>query len=331
MPPRKFLVPRQDASYDNPYGFADLSMCFWPTTFKKGGLKFWVQFTEKYGAPWVVGKHPRGTQDQEAEKLLDALEDMVQDAVAVIPDDSSVELKEAVNGANNAEVYERLLHFCRSEVSIALLGQNQTTEADSTRASAQAGLEVTRDIRDGDAAIVCGALNTLIRWTCELNFGTGALPQFDMWEQEEVDKVLAERDETLTKAGAKFTPTYFKRAYGLQDGDLVEAPAETASADVAAAFAEGENLYPDQQVLDEVLAGLTADALSEEADQLLGPLLEALAQADGFDGALALLDKAYPQLDSTLLEERLGQLLYAAELLGRAAVMQKINEEMRNA
>ncbi|XLM22157.1 DUF935 domain-containing protein, partial [Chromobacterium piscinae] len=59
LPERKFLVPRQDASYDNPYGFPDLSMCFWPTTFKKGGLKFWVQFTEKYGSPWLVGKHPR--------------------------------------------------------------------------------------------------------------------------------------------------------------------------------------------------------------------------------------------------------------------------------
>lgn len=29
LPQRKFLVPRQDPSYDNPYGFADLSMCFW--------------------------------------------------------------------------------------------------------------------------------------------------------------------------------------------------------------------------------------------------------------------------------------------------------------
>ena len=95
-----------------------------------------MQFTEKYGAPWVIGKHPRGTQDKEADDLLDKLEAMVQDAVAVIPDDSSVEIKEAAGKAGSAEVYERLLHFCRSEVSIALLGQNQTTEANSNRASA---------------------------------------------------------------------------------------------------------------------------------------------------------------------------------------------------
>ena len=49
LQPRKFLVPRQDASYANPYGFPDLSMCFWPTVFKRGGLKFWVKFGEKFG------------------------------------------------------------------------------------------------------------------------------------------------------------------------------------------------------------------------------------------------------------------------------------------
>lgn len=316
LPPRKFLVPRQDPSYHNPYGFADLSMCFWPTTFKKGGLKFWVQFTEKYGAPWVLGKHPRSASDAETNQLLDRLEDMVQDAVAVIPDDSSVDIKEAAGKTGSTEVYERLLHFCRSEVSIALLGQNQTTEANANRASAQAGLEVTRDIRDGDKAIVQEAFNTLIRWVCELNFNDGARPVFEMWEQQEVDKVLAERDEKLVRAGAKLTPAYFKRAYSLQDGDLVEEAAPVAP---AAEFAEGETGFPDQQALDEIVAGLSSEALDEEAGAILRPLLDDLLAARDEDAAMALLGNAYPQLDSSLLEERLAQLMFAAELIGRVS------------
>jgi len=322
LPPRKFLVPRQDPSYDNPYGFADLSMVFWPTTFKKGGLKFWVQFTEKYGAPWVIGKHPRSSQPEETDLLLDSLESMVQDAVAVIPDDSSVEIKEAAGKTGSAEVYERLLHFCRSEVSIALLGQNQTTEADSTRASAQAGLEVTRDIRDGDKAIVEEAFNTLIRWVCEINWSGGARPMFEMWEQQEVDKVQAERDEILTKAGAKLTRTYFMRAYDLAEEDIEEAPPapepRAPRPDAAPAeFAEGESGFPDQQALDEAVAALSAEALDEEAGALLRPLLDDLVAARDEDAAMALLGQAYPQLDSRLLEGRLAQLLFAAELVGR--------------
>ncbi len=313
LPPRKFLVPRQDASYDNPYGFADLSMCFWPTTFKKGGLKFWVQFTEKYGAPWVIGKHPRSSSDAETNLLLDRLEDMVQDAVAVIPDDSSIEIKEAAGKAGSAEVYEQLLHFCRSEVSIALLGQNQTTEANSNRASAQAGLLVTRDIRDGDKAIVEEAFNTLIRWICELNFNDGARPVFGMWEQQEVDKVLAERDEKLVKAGARLTPAYFKRAYNLQDGDLDETPQPAAA---AAEFAEGTDAS-DQDVLDAALDALSAGDLNADAQAMLAPVLKRIengAQPDELLGALAEL---YPRMDSSGLQERLARAIFVAKLWGR--------------
>ena len=313
LPPRKFLVPRQDPSYHNPYGFADLSMCFWPTTFKKGGLKFWVQFTEKYGAPWVIGKHPRSASDAETNQLLDRLEDMVQDAVAVIPDDSSVDIKEAAGKTGSTEVYERLLHFCRSEVSIALLGQNQTTEANANRASAQAGLEVTRDIRDGDKAIVQEAFNTLIRWVCELNFNDGARPVFEMWEQQEVDKVLAERDEKLVRAGAKLTPAYFKRAYSLQDGDLDEAAEPIAP---AAEFAEGD-VAPDQDALDAALDALSADAMNADAQAMLAPLLKRIAKGAKPDELLGTLADLYPEMDATGLQERLARMIFVANLWGR--------------
>lgn len=312
LPQRKFLVPRQDASYDNPYGFADLSMCFWPTTFKKGGLKFWVQFTEKYGAPWVIGKHPRSASDGETNQLLDRLEDMVQDAVAVIPDDSSVEIKEAANGANNADVYERLLHFCRSEVSIALLGQNQTTEASANRASAQAGLEVTRDIRDGDKAIVEEAVNTLIRWVCELNFNDGARPVYSLWEQEEVDQMLAERDEKLVRAGAKLTSAYFKRAYDLQDGDLAEPSSlETRSAE----FAESDDA-PDQDAIDQALDSLSADAMNADAQRMLAPLLKRVAKGAQPDELLGMLAELYPTMDAAGLQQRLARVIFTAKLWG---------------
>lgn len=313
LPARKFLVPRQDASYDNPYGFADLSMVFWPTTFKKGGLKFWVQFTEKYGAPWVIGKHPRSASDAETNLLLDRLEDMVQDAVAVIPDDSSVDIKEAAGKTGSTEVYERLLHFCRSEVSIALLGQNQTTEATANRASAQAGLEVTRDIRDGDKAIVQEAFNTLIRWVCELNFNDGARPVFEMWEQQEVDKVLAERDEKLVRAGAKLTPTYFKRAYSLQDGDLDEA---AQPAIPAAEFAEGDDA-PDQDALDAALDALSADVMNADAQAMLAPLLTRIADGTKPDDLLGMLAELYPEMDAEGLTERLARAIFVANLWGR--------------
>ena len=58
MPERKFLVTRNRPTTANPYGNAVYSRCFWPLAFKKGGLKFWMLFVEKYGMPKAIGKVP---------------------------------------------------------------------------------------------------------------------------------------------------------------------------------------------------------------------------------------------------------------------------------
>jgi len=312
---KKFLIPRQDATYENPYGFADLSMCFWPTTFKKGGLKFWVKFTEKYGQPWVIGKQPRNAGEGEADKLLDSLYDMVQDAVAVIPDDSTVDIKEANNGANNADAFERLLMFCRSEVSIALLGQNQTTEATSNKASAAVGHQVTRDIRDGDKEIVEAEFNRLIDWIVDLNWGANAArPVFEMWEQEEVDEVQASRDEKLKRAGANFTPQYFTRAYNLQPGDLAEAPAGGAA---PLSFAEPT---PDASIGIAALAERLADGAQPVVDGWIERIRQVLDRASNLPQAQEMLLLEFGELDEAELVDVMAAGYACAKLKGRAEV-----------
>lgn len=311
--PQRFVVARQDATYNNPYGFADLSMCFWPVVFMKGGLKFWVQFTEKYGSPWLIGKHPRGAATSETDALLDSLEAMVQDAVAVIPDDSSVDIKEAAGKSGSAEVYRELLMYCRSEINVALLGQNQTTEATSTRASAQAGLDVTDDIRDGDASLAMAAINAAVRLVVDLNFGEDvAAPVYELWEQEQIDKTLAERDKSMTDSGVQFTPAYWKRTYNLQDGDIVE------DAPPAAEFAE-PTIRPllDQHALDQAIDGLSAEQLQEQAQEALRPVLAALQRGADETEVLGLLAETSPDLDAKALQEQLARLIFIAGVWGR--------------
>lgn len=332
--PAKFLLPRQDPTYENPYGEADLSMCFWPVTFKKGGLKSWVKFTEKYGMPMAVGKLPRGVGDGgESDDLLDKLEQMVQDAVAVIPDDSSVELLEAKSGAGNAELYERLLMWCRSEISIALVGQNQTTESSSTKASASAGLEVTDDIRDGDAGMVMECINQLIAFYCFFNYGLAAdeCPTYKLWEQEDVDDKQAKRDVSLVSAGARFTPDYFQRAYKLQPNDLDVAAMKAvplklrhsaAPPDEAApAFAEVTDLaFADQQTLDDIVDAIAEEKLPGVAADLIKPLVAAIQSGEDAETLLGRLGELFPEMDDITLQESLGGLMFVADTVGRLSV-----------
>lgn len=337
LAPRKFLVPAQDASYANPYGFADLSMCFWPTVFKRGGLKFWVTFTEKFGTPWVVGKTPRNTPGPEQDKLLDQLEAMVQDAVAVIPDDASVDIVEAGGKGVSADLYERLLMFCRSEVAIALLGQNQSTEASANRASATAGLEVAKDLRDGDARLCEATINQLLRWVVDSNEGEGApAPKFELYEQEEVNEVQARRDKLLTESGVVFTPAYWQRVYGLEAGDIAPpepiAPVVAPTAEAGAtAFAEPrtpantpaigwpsvEPTQPDQTALDAALQALPDSQLQTQMTAMLAPLREQLQRADTDPQALlGWLAEQFPSLDEAALQDHLARLLFAAQVWG---------------
>ena len=323
LEPRKFLLARQEASYENPYGFADLSMCFWADTFMRGGLKFWVTFTEKYGTPWLVGKQPRGTPGSEVNNLLDKLEAMVQDAVAAIPDDSSIDILESGDKGASADLYERLLMYCRSEINIALLGQNQSTESNSNRASATAGLEVAKTIRDGDAALVMATMNQLLRWLTDLHDGEQApAPTFVLFEEEDVNTQQAVRDETLTKAGLKFTKEYWMRVYRLQDGDIEDAPAGPSmpaapgtAAAVPVEFVEGT--APAVVPTGELNTAAAPIVMAWVRD--LRALVEAHSEPQALQDALL---EAYSELPTDELTEVMALAFELAHLQGRDEVAQ---------
>ncbi|MCY1537099.1 hypothetical protein D9M68_725840 [compost metagenome] len=213
-------------------------------------------------------------------------------------------------------MFRELLEYCRSDINVALLGQDQTTEKDTNRASATAGAEVTKDIRDSDAGTAVATVNAAIRLVVDVNFGEHvAAPVYELWEQEEIDKTLAERDKSLTDSGVEFTPAYWKRTYNLQDGDIVE---EQTSAATAAEFTE-PTVRPvlDQVALDQAVAGLQAEQLQEQAEQALLPVIEALQQGSDESEVLGLLAETSPDLDARALQATLARLMFLADTWGR--------------
>lgn len=323
-PGKKYLLPRQSPTYQNPYGLAALSMCYWPLVFKKGGLKFWLAFTEKFGSAFSVGKLPRSATDAERAALLDSLEALIQDGVATIPDDGSIELVEMAGKSASADLYAQLVAHCSSEIAIALLGQNQTTQASANKASATAGLEVTKDLRDADARIIAASINQLIKWVCELNFGDVPTPVFSFWDQKEQDELQAQRDKSNYDAGARFTNAYWKRGYGYQEGDLqpepVAAPqAVAASPSVIAgaprnpspAFSEAPTANPLQAETD-TLTRASVPLWSAMVDQLQ-------TLVDGAESVAALqlsMVQAFGDLESAELVRLMAAALALAELKG---------------
>lgn len=315
VPEKKFLLATQQADYMNPYGRADLAMCFWAATFKKGGFKFWLEFAEKYGSPWLVGKYPRNANAHEIDELLDSMEKMLGTAVAAIPNDSSIDMLESGSKGGSSQVFDDFLRYCKSEIAIALLGQNQTTEAEANRASATAGLEVTRDIRDDDASIVEGVFNQLLAWICELNFHVDMMPTFELYEQESIDKLQAERDELLAGLGVQFTEQYIMRTYGFEEGDIVVATPEKSAVKNTADFAEA---------IPKTIVETIGEQLEVEGEPFVEEWLQSiqdkLSQAESLEDFRNQLDSLIPELSFAEYGKVMAWASTAAHFAGRQSV-----------
>lgn len=321
VPDKKFLLAQNNPSYNNPYGERTLSRVFWSVTFKKGGLKFWVVFTEKYGMPHLIGKHPRGASKDETNTLADMLEDMVQDAIAVIPDDSSVEIQEA-NKSSSAEIYEKLIDKMNSEISKAILGQTLTTEIGSTGsyAAANTHMKVRQDIIDSDKKLVESVINQLIQWIYEINFSNQDVPVFQMYEPEDVDLTLAQRDKILSETGVKFTKEYFIKAYGLEeeDFDIREDIIPAMSSQFKEFKDQDENIFtpPGQEQIEDLYKFISDNKLSEQAQKMISPLIALIDDCEDFNEVYELLtDK---NLHSKQFEQTLQKALFLCELQGRS-------------
>ena len=281
-------------------------------------MKFWVVFTEKYGMPHLIGKHPRGATKEETNTLADMLEDMVQDAIAVIPDDSSVEIQEA-NKSSSAEIYEKLIDKMNAEISKAILGQTLTTEIGSTGsyAAANTHMAVRQDIVDSDKKLVESVINQLIQWIYEINYSREDVPKFELYEPEDVDLTLAQRDKILYDTGVKFTKEYFIKTYGLEDEDFdIREDIIPVQNPNFKEFKEEEPTVPGQEQIESLYKFISESDLSEQAQKMISPLISLIENCSDFNEVYELLtDK---NLHSKQFEQSLQKALFLCELQGRS-------------
>lgn len=315
--PLKFILVQHKPTYQNPYGERALSRCFWPVTFKRGGLKFWITFTEKYGNPFMIGKLPRGSAQQDIDNLLTSLENMVQDAVAVIPEDSSVDIKEAQR-TSSVEVFKELMNFQNSEISKAILTQTLTTEVQDkgTYAASQTMSNMLAQLQQADKRLVERAINQLINLIYQVNFNSTNKPKFILYADEDVDKLLAERDQILVNTGIKFTKDYYIRNYNLlpEDFEVTQKPA-------ASEFAEKKDVTPSLSRGDtEKLTEQLPDKLLQlQIESTLKPVLTLIQNGENYEKIMEELAKTYPAMNTNQLEELLTKLLFISEITGRSS------------
>lgn len=338
LSPGKFVFVRHFPTFDNPYGMRLLSRCFWPVTFKRAGLKYWVTFAEKYGMPFLFGELPMNANEDDQDVLLSKLSSMVQDAVAALQNGTEVQVEQF--SSTTTDTHERLKNAMDAEVSKVILGQTLTTEAGEkgARSLGEVHERVQDDRMEMDQKIVNTGWNQIAKIYAWVNGegGNTLPPQHEWHEERDVKQELAERDKVVGESGrVKFTKTYYMREYGYQEDDfeVVEPslppnpedpnnPTNGRPALPMTAFAEGETSRSQIEVDDFISRQIEVGAKVTQENARL--ILQAVQDADSPDDLQERLVALFDQIGD--IDGILQQAYIAADMYGRFAVGQPKRE-----
>lgn len=309
----KIIVAKHRANLLNPYGEALLSRCFWNVAFINGGMQFWSKFMEKYGMPFAVGKCDSSRPKEEKIALFTALKRMVQDAIAVIPTDGSVDLIEPNDKSGSSEIYENFIKKCENNISKVILGQTLTTDIGSSGSYAAANThqQVREDLIQNDVRLCEKTCQDFINKVHAINFSDFNPPKLLIYDEEKIDQTLAERDNKLKTLGVKFTKAYIQKAYNLAEDDfhLDETAEENAN------FSDSADFENDFEKMEKVANNLKD--VDEMFNPLLNPIITLFKETKNADECMERLAEVFPQMDTKKLEETLTKVIFIAELLGR--------------
>ena len=215
----KVILVQEAPEYNNPYGRRVASSVFWPVTFKRGGMQFWLEFIEKYGGVLMYLLTHEKDEVRKRQKL-NMLDDMVRTAVGVYETGDELKIVD-VNKTGSSDTFLAMLNFMNAEISKAVVGQTLTTEQGErgARSLGEVHFEVQNEIIEKDIKREIWVFNKIIRELVALNFDTTVFPQYAV-ERDYLKDEKAKRDSELKNQGVIFKKSYFIKNYGFDEEDI---------------------------------------------------------------------------------------------------------------
>lgn len=331
--PYQFVISRHMPTYENPYGLALMSSCFWAWTFKNGGWRYFVKFCERHGMPWPVARYPMGTTEEDQNKLAQALEAMLESAYLVIPEGPGVELL-VPTSTGSVLPQERLITLANREMSKALTSQAMIGE--QLEVGSKAASETAKDRQDGvhdsDRDIGAAGMSQVFADITRFNFGDGvAPPTLEFFKKTTAGKDRASTYQLAANMGARPSKKAMLIELDIpeaEDDDDAILPSlkpspitgkvpkqEPASVDFSAlagfTFARAAGMTEDEAVQ---LAADAADSAIE--DQMIAPIYQMLVQFERDGKTLAEFTDALGQVVGSIDDDGLREVLDRAMTYG---------------
>ena len=162
LEPAKFIVHVHKAKSGLPMRGGLARAVAWGYMFKNFAIKDWLAFLETYGMPLRVGRYDNGETEANIEILMRAVTGVGVDAAAVFPKTMDMQFIDGASGSGPAELWQSMATYIDDQVSKAVLGQTNTTDAKAGGlGSGQADVHntVREDIARADAKLLAATLN----------------------------------------------------------------------------------------------------------------------------------------------------------------------------
>ncbi len=324
LDPYKWIVHIHQAKSGLPIKSGLTRSCVWMWMFKSFSIKDWTIFAERYGQPIRIGKYGSGTNEEDQDILMQAVEMLGSDAAAIIPESMNIEFIEAADKKSNAEVYEKMARFMDEQMSKAVLGQTTTTDAISGgHAVSKEHNEVREDIERADAKLLASTLNqTLVKYMIDLNFGAQKkYPRIRIGREEHEDPVtLSQVAETAVKMGVKVSERGMRARLNLpepeDDDDVLklsntqnvtsESPGETVQDTASKKQTKHRDPIDDY-----------ADDVAEDYQEIMQPILKLINDAKNNSSSYEEFETELAEITEGINEEQIAQSTFMANIAGQ--------------
>lgn len=323
LPDRKFIVHRVNPQDDNPYGMGLGLQTYWPVFFKRAGIVAWNKRLARSGSPVPWGKYPNNAGPADKGTLFSALRALSSDGVLMTPQGMDITLLESKMASSGSISSEReLAEYMDDWIAAVWTGESPRGKAGGAVAAAAKERESVRlGLTKGDSDLLTETLKEqLLDHICYFN-GLEPCKVYRQIKADEDTKAQSETDKNVADLGFEASEAYIQERYGdgwtKKQGAPAADPATPNASPANPTFAEASGVQG-QDAIDQALASIGDAELQDAMRGLLEPLFEAIEATDNFEDALAVVQKAFPKMDSAKLQSLVASAIFGGQAYGRA-------------
>lgn len=216
-------------------------------------LRDWARYSERHGFPILLADTPFGADPDDVVAYRLALQGLGQESVLQVPAGPDVQkygrydLRYLEPRDRAWQGFQALVQQCNDEITLALLGQNLTSQVkEGSFAAARVHADVRQTFLEADARALAKTFYVqVLRPFAALNYGDPDLaptvtwdvrPQEDLEQKAKTFQALATGIQQLRTAGfALKNPEKFARRFGLTGMDIEAVPPVQIEAQLARA------------------------------------------------------------------------------------------------